>query len=384
MRVCLSATWLASLLGLLLLGASPGPVAAAPMLAFPAPPGTEWGVLAGYNTPTHSEADKNDPYALDLWRFDGPTEGTPVLAPVSGTVSFVSTSCLTIRDAARTSILMCHIHAAQSLRGQSVARGQQIATVAGPSEAGNGGTPHIHIGLSPSGGGPLPFSGNYALEGVDMPATSAPNAYLEQRFVSTITPAPVVNAGPDQTVQPRSEVTLAGMVSNPAGTALHYQWSQISGTNVTILSPTAQTAYFVAPLASTTLQFRLSATDVSGDTVSDTVSVRVSGSATATPRATGTPTATATPGIDPNVGRITGGAIPLAGGFGLIVFGGGTSDELLAASGCARSAAAFWTSAGGNFVVWVPGTSVSAVNNEWKALYPSIIPASTALIGKCR
>ena len=31
--------------------------------------GTTWAVLSGYNTATHSVADKNDPYALDLERW---------------------------------------------------------------------------------------------------------------------------------------------------------------------------------------------------------------------------------------------------------------------------------------------------------------------------
>ncbi len=101
--------------------------AADPMLSFPAPAGSAWRVLAGYNTVTHSVADGGDMYAVDLQRTDAPSEGTPVLAPIGGTVRFVSSSCATIRDAAGTSVLLCHILVPQSLRNQVVVRGQRLA-----------------------------------------------------------------------------------------------------------------------------------------------------------------------------------------------------------------------------------------------------------------
>ena len=82
--VAVAATFLALMASLLFAR----PVEAAPSgLSFPAPEGTAWAVLAGYNTATHSAADSNDPYALDLHRTDAATSGTPVLAPISGTVT---------------------------------------------------------------------------------------------------------------------------------------------------------------------------------------------------------------------------------------------------------------------------------------------------------
>ena len=85
-----------------------------------------------------------------------------------------------------------------------------------------------------------------------------------------------------------------------------------------------------------------------------------------------------------NAGRLTTGAIPTSGGFGLVVFGGGSNGELLAASGCPRATAAFWaTDAQGAFVPFVPASTVAVVNESWNAMFPYGIPAGTPLIGKC-
>jgi hypothetical protein len=82
-------------------------------------------------------------------------------------------------------------------------------------------------------------------------------------------------------------------------------------------------------------------------------------------------------------GRLVSGAMPLAGGFGLIVFGGGGYDQLLAASGCPAETARFWFTAGGEFVILVPTTQVGAVNAPFDALFGGTIPADTPLIGTC-
>lgn len=84
------------------------------------------------------------------------------------------------------------------------------------------------------------------------------------------------------------------------------------------------------------------------------------------------------------LGEIWSGRIPQDGGFGLVVFGGGTSEQLVAAVGCTSERAAFWATAGGAFVTYVPRTNVSAVNAAWYALFPKgILPTGTAIIGRC-
>lgn len=83
-------------------------------------------------------------------------------------------------------------------------------------------------------------------------------------------------------------------------------------------------------------------------------------------------------------GEIVNGSIPASGGFGLIVFGGGTNAELLEASGCPEATATFYaTNGAGGFVTYIPGSGVAAVNAAWNALFPSEIPALTPLVGKC-
>lgn len=73
-----------------------------------------------------------------------------------------------------------------------------------------------------------------------------------------------------------------------------------------------------------------------------------------------------------------------AQGFALFVFSGGTNQQLVTASGCTGTTTAFWaTDAAGQFIVYVPGTSVAAVNAGWNAMFPAGLPSNTPLIGKC-
>ena len=83
-------------------------------------------------------------------------------------------------------------------------------------------------------------------------------------------------------------------------------------------------------------------------------------------------------------GRIISGSIPAGGGFGLVVFGGGTYGQLVAASGCPGARVVFWVTQGGDFLIYVPGTAVAAVNSRFQAAFPSdTIPPSTPLLGRC-
>jgi hypothetical protein len=83
-------------------------------------------------------------------------------------------------------------------------------------------------------------------------------------------------------------------------------------------------------------------------------------------------------------GRIISGSIPPDGGFGLVVFGGGTYGQLVSASGCPGARVVFWVTRGGEFLVFVPGTAVAAVNSGFQAAFPNdSIPANTVLLGRC-
>ena len=79
--------------------------------------------------------------------------------------------------------------------------------------------------------------------------------------------APNAIAGPAQTRQGMSQVTLDGSQSNdPDGDALEYQWEQITGPSVTLNDPTSAIAAFTAPNVSsdTLFQFQLTVTDPGG------------------------------------------------------------------------------------------------------------------------
>lgn len=161
-----------------------------PRFHFPAPAGTEWEVAAGYNTATH---DAMDPHALDLVRVDAPTAGSSVLSPVGGEVWSITggSSCITIRDAHGLIVLLCHVYPVAGLQeGQRVEAGQPIATVAPAGEAANNGLAHIHLAIHRHfEAGQLqtvPFSGDYAIEGQQLPNVSDFNAYAGVRFTSTL------------------------------------------------------------------------------------------------------------------------------------------------------------------------------------------------------
>ena len=157
-------------------------------IALPAPAETVWSITAGYNTGTHFGSD---PYAIDLVRVDGPTTGTPVLAPITGVVSWRSPSCLTLLDGLGHETLICHLFVADTVTvGDTVRPGDLLGTVAAPGFAENNGLAHIHLAVHRTIGDgqileTLPFAGAYALEGVDLTATTAANAYRGQLFTSS-------------------------------------------------------------------------------------------------------------------------------------------------------------------------------------------------------
>jgi hypothetical protein len=360
--------------------------AGAQFLPLFAEPGSRWQVISGYNTFTHSVADGNDPYALDIAREDADTSGSIVYSPVTGTVRYADDHCVGLTDQSGVGILMCHLFPDAGARGRAISRGQRLGVVAPPGAAGNNGVSHIHIALTPpNSSAPMPFTGAYALEGVEMPATTEPAAYTGNRFTSTLRRAPIVDAGVDLTVAPRAGVTLGASVTNPEGGALTYTWTQTAGTSVVLTGASGLTGQFTAPLTATTLTFRFTVTELAtGDQISDTVTIRVASSvsATATPTAT-SPASSTTTSSAGTVPRMVSGSVP-ATGFGLVVFSGGTTAQLVTASGCPAATVAFWTVSNGAFTIYVPGTTVTAVNADWNRIMGSSLPANTPLLARCR
>ena len=90
-------------------------------------------------------------------------------------------------------------------------------------------------------------------------------------------------------------------------------------------------------------------------------------------------------GTNASSGQISSGTIPSSGGIGLIVFDGGTSEQLVTAAGCPSATAVFWVADGASFITYIPGASIASVNASWDAKFGSTgIPSGTAIIARCR
>ncbi len=87
---------------------------------------------------------------------------------------------------------------------------------------------------------------------------------------------PTADAGNDQTVKEGETVTLDGSASKDSDDGIaSYQWEQTGGVSVNIQNTTADKATFVAPNSQTVLTFKLTVTDQSGESDSDTCTVNV-------------------------------------------------------------------------------------------------------------
>jgi hypothetical protein len=101
--------------------------------------------------------------------------------------------------------------------------------------------------------------------------------------------------------------------------------------------------------------------------------------------AAGTPTEAATPPVAPGAPTITGD-LPAAGGFGLVVWGGGSADALVDAAqsrGC--DAASVWANdAAGQFVSYIAGAPAIA-NGAWNTRFEGgPMPGDSAVVIVCR
>lgn len=195
-----------------------------PSLFLPAPAGTEWEIAAGYNTATHVG---EDPHAIDIVRADGPTADTPVLAPIAGRVTSVTSgsSCIIIRDSHGLLVMMCHVFPVEGLRsGANVRPGDRIGTVAPAGMAANNGLAHIHLALHRGFGGSqtqtIPFTGQYALERRDLSAVDTLNAYAGERFTSSVSPGPPATTSPAPVLPPGSSVTPNGLYTSGLNSAV--------------------------------------------------------------------------------------------------------------------------------------------------------------------
>lgn len=343
-------------------------------MKMPAESGTVWEVLAGYNTVTHEGVD---PYALDLWRTDGPTGGSVLLAPMDGQIGYLSDDCLSIRSDA-VNLLLCHVLPIVGLdRGTPVVTGQVLGTVAPDGEANNNGVAHIHLQLnvrtSARGDGKsLPFAGLFTLEGREFPATNAPNAYAGERVTSTntISPggtstaaAPTVDAGPDRTATPGEQVTLTA-TSTASGTLT---WQQVAGPVVLPGVLTGNTVTFTAPAQQASLLQFIVVAEGQGGVAFAHVSIDVSNPST--------------PPSPPSQGVVVSGEVHV-GGVSLVVFGGGSSEEMMQALTCPGVVSVWASGSDGGFIRYAHDAP-SFVNAQWHQRFPDGLPAPTPLLINC-
>src|SRR5262249_38943811 len=82
------------------------------------------------------------------------------------------------------------------------------------------------------------------------------------------------------------------------------------------------------------------------------------------------------------LGRIVNRILPDRGP-GLIVFGGGNNLQLVNATGCDDASPTYWATFDGEFVTYVSGAAVGAVNAPWNDRFGGNIPPGTALIAQC-
>ncbi|MCK6485084.1 MAG: PKD domain-containing protein [Phycisphaerae bacterium] len=112
--------------------------------------------------------------------------------------------------------------------------------------------------------------------------------------IPTLNDPPVANAGPDQIVDSGALVTLDGSASSdPEGDPLTFQWSQLSGTAVSLNDATLVQPQFTAPPVpagqQAVLVFQLAVKDAANPTVTDDVSITVLGAGALAATATATP-----------------------------------------------------------------------------------------------
>ena len=175
---------------------------------------------------------------------------------------------------------------------------------------------------------------------------------------------PTVGVGGALTAQVGDTVSLAGTASDPENDLMTFAWTQTSGPTAGALAgATTLASNFVASSPGVYV-FTLTATDRYLHQGSASVTVTVAGSAT---------------------GGTAGVSTLPASGFGLFVFTGGSTQRLIDVTGCPPTTAAFWVTDGqGSFVIYVPGTTITAVNQRWLSMFPQGLPANTAVLGRCR
>ena len=155
--------------------------------------GGQWTIMQGYHGSSHQNQDSlwQYEYSLDLARVDGNTAGQPVYSPVNGVVRWTDpgTGGISIDIGNGHAVAMFHVTFMGGLEaGTPVQQGQYLGEISGPGGPGFMGTPHLHFTLwATSDNGnwdrqAVPFTGQYAISGMDFPDTGGGNTYRGTEF----------------------------------------------------------------------------------------------------------------------------------------------------------------------------------------------------------
>src|SRR5215218_11435833 len=155
--------------------------------------GGEWTIMQGYHGSSHRNQDGlwQYAYSFDLARVDGNTAGQPIYSPVSGVVRWTdpSTGGISIDIGNGHAVAMFHVTFMGGLEaGTPVQQGQVLGEISGPGGPGFMGTPHLHFTLwatSDNGNWDRhaePFTGQYAISGMDFPDSGGGNTYGGTQF----------------------------------------------------------------------------------------------------------------------------------------------------------------------------------------------------------
>lgn len=93
--------------------------------------------------------------------------------------------------------------------------------------------------------------------------------------VQTTNQAPTVNAGPNLTVETGSPVEITASASDSDGTISAWDWTQVSGLQVTLQNEHAKSVFFTAPGSAGNVRLRITVTDDDGATAYDNVTITV-------------------------------------------------------------------------------------------------------------
>lgn len=174
--------------------AEPAPAGEAPVggIAWPVS-GGEWSIMQGYNGSSHQNEDGmwQYYYSLDIVKDGGETAGQPVYSPVNGTVTWVDPSSggVSIDIGGGRAVAMFHVDFDSAFEaGTAVSQGEPMGQISGPGGPGFADTAHLHFTLWTSSDDgnwdrhAVPFTGPFAIEGLDLPDKGGRSQYAGTTF----------------------------------------------------------------------------------------------------------------------------------------------------------------------------------------------------------